>query len=213
MDSSSPPSAEYSNPPSFRAPRKLAPLPPDFPVPKMANIALRSTTESKPLVLPRRVSPLQRAQEVTQANAEARRGNSALKSADLLLSNNTAALPDPRIAALEKAVAQLEAKIGEQELALAGTENKLIERDRELAESEALLQAREKVLDAVRKQPTGSLNSGIHSAEIGAWTRLKEELDRQEIALKEQRLALKERENFIQQSEAALLRKIQAQLE
>lgn len=39
-----------------------------------------------------------------------------------------------------------------------------------------------------------------------AWTRLKAELAGQVAALKDQRAALQERENYIQLSEAALLR-------
>jgi uncharacterized coiled-coil protein SlyX len=141
----------------------------------------------------------------------ARRSLNTIEATDASSLRDQPTLNEARVAALEKALAQLETKVGEQELALAAAENKLVERDRELAESEALLHAREKVLDAVRKQPAPTINSGIHAAEIAAWTRLKDELDGQEAALREQRAALKERENFIQLSEVALLRKIQAQ--
>lgn len=210
MDSPSTPASGSPVPPSFRPPHKLAPPPPDFPAPEKSNPAFQPTTGLKPLVLSRRVNPLQRAQAATEVRVAARRSPHTLEAPDVSSLRDQPALNDARVAALEKALAQLEIKAVEQELALATAENKLVERDRELAEAEALLRAREKVLDAVRKQPASTLNSGMHAAETSAWTRLKAELDGQAAALAEQRAALNERENLLQLSEAALRRKIQA---
>jgi len=115
---------------------------------------------------------------------------------------------------LEKALRALEAKVAEREMALAEAENKLAERDRALAETEALLMAREKVIDAMRKQPVAqAAGLTVNPAELEALGKLKEELDRQEISMKEQRDAIREREEFLEQSEAALFEKMQAQQE
>jgi septal ring factor EnvC (AmiA/AmiB activator) len=169
----------------------------------------------KPLVLPRRVSPLQRAQEASQATAEARRSIDAIMSQSRTpWTSGKPALSGTQVEGLEKALRALETKVAEREMALAEAENKLSERDRALAEMEALLLAREKVIDAMRKQPpaTGG-SSGVNPAELEALGKLKEELDRQEASMKEQRQANKEREEFLEQSEAALFEKMQAQQE
>ena len=168
----------------------------------------------KPLVLPRRVSPLQRAQEASQATAEARRSIDAIMSQSRTPWNaGKPALSGTQVEGLEKALRALEAKVAEREMALAEAENKLAERDRALAETEALLLAREKVIDAMRKQPPVSGVSSVNPAELEALGKLKEELDRQEASMKEQRLAIKEREEFLEQSEAALFEKMQSQQE
>lgn len=165
----------------------------------------------KPLVLPRRVNPLQRAQEASQATAAARKSIDAIMSASRAPWGGKASLSSTQIEELEKALRALEAKVGEREMALAELENKLAEKDRALAEAEALLQAREKVIDAMRKE---QVSGGAASpAELEALKKLKEELDRQEGSLKEQRQALQEREEFLNQSEAALFEKMQAQQE
>lgn len=172
----------------------------------------------KPLVLPRRVSPLQRAQEASQATAEARRSIDAIMSQSRTPWNATgkASLSGTQVEGLEKALRALEAKVAEREMALAEAENKLAERDRALAEMEALLLAREKVIDAMRKQPpptAGVAAAAVNPAELEALGKLKEELDRQEASMKEQRQAIKEREEFLEQSEAALFEKMQTQQE
>jgi chromosome segregation ATPase len=167
----------------------------------------------KPLVLPRRLSPLQRAQEATQATAEARKSIGAIISQSRPPWGGKPTLSGSQVDELEKALRALEAKVGEREMALADAENKLVERDRALAETEALLQAREKVIDAMRKQPAPQAAASVNPEEMAALARLKEELDRQEASMKEQRAALKEREEFLEQSEAALFEKMQAQQE
>ena len=167
----------------------------------------------KPLVLPRRASPLQRAQEATQATAEARKSIGAIISQSRPPWGGKPVLSGSQVEELEKALRALEAKVGEREMALADAENKLAERDRALAETEALLQAREKGIDAMRKQPAQQEATGVNPEEMAALAKLKEELDRQEESMKEQRAALKEREEFVEQSEAALFEKMQAQQE
>lgn len=171
-------------------------------------------TGIKPLVLPRRISPLQRAQEASQATAEARRSIDAIMSQSRTPWNSgKPALSGTQVEGLEKALRALEAKVVEREMALAEAENKLSERDRALAEMEALLLAREKVIDAMRKQPPASGVSSVNPAELEALGKLKEELDRQEASMREQRQAIKEREEFLEQSEAALFEKMQTQQE
>lgn len=166
----------------------------------------------KPLVLPRRASPLQRAQEATQATAEARKSIGAIMSQSRPPWGGKPMLSGSQVEELEKALRSLEAKVGEREMALAEAETKLAERDRALAETEALLQAREKVIDAMRKQPVAQ-SAAANPEELAALGKLKEELDRQEASMKEQRAAIKEREEFLEQSEAALFEKMQAQQE
>jgi chromosome segregation ATPase len=166
----------------------------------------------KPLVLPRRVSPLQRAQEASQATAAARKSIDAIMSSSRAPWGGKASLSGLQVEELEKALRALEAKASEREMALAEAENKLAERDRALAETEALLQAREKVIDAMRKQPSAEAGA-VNPAEMEALGKLKEELDRQEATIKEQRQQLQEREDFLNQSEAALFEKMQSQQE
>lgn len=165
------------------------------------------------MVLPRRASPLQRAQEASLATAEARKSIGAIMSQSRPPWGGKPTLSGSQVEELEKALRALEAKVGEREMALADAENKLAERDRALAETEALLQAREKVIDAMRKQQPAHESSSVNPEEFAALGKLKEELDKQEASIKEQRLALKEREEFLEQSEAALFEKMQAQQE
>jgi DNA repair exonuclease SbcCD ATPase subunit len=168
---------------------------------------------AKPLVLPRRASPLQRAQEASQATAAARKSIDAIMSSSRAPWGGNTALSGSQVEQLEKALRALEAKASEREMALAELENKLAERDRALAETEALLQAREKVIDAMRKEKPAGGGGGGSTEELAALTKLKEELDRQEASMKEQRQALQEREDFLNQSEASLFEKMQAQQE
>lgn len=166
----------------------------------------------KPLVLPRRISPLQRAQEAARATAEAR------KSIDAILSQSRApwgggqALSGSQVEHLEKAIRALEAKLTERDLAVADAQAKLADRERALAETEALLAAREKVIAAAKATPSEP-GGQVSKEQEEAMRKLKEELDRQEQSLAEQRAALKEREEFLDQSEAALFEKMQAQQE
>ncbi len=187
---------------------------PSFPPPgSVKGPSARPISGAKPLVLPRRASPLQRAQEATQATAAARKSIDAIMSSSRAPWGGKAMLSGSQVEELEKALRALEAKVGEREMALAEAENKLAERDRALAETEALLQAREKVIDAMRKQPAATEGSGMNPAEMEALATLKEELDRQEASMKEQRQAQLEREEFLNQSETSLFEKMQAQQE
>jgi chromosome segregation ATPase len=170
------------------------------------------TPANRPLVLPRRISPLQRAQEASQATAAARKSIDAIMSSSRAPWGGKTSLSGLQVEELEKALRALEAKASEREMALAEAENKLAERDRALAETEALLQAREKVIDAMRKQPVAETGA-VNPAEMEALAKLKEELDRQEATIKEQRQQLQEREDFLNQSESALFEKMQAQQE
>ncbi|WP_438482853.1 hypothetical protein [Oleiharenicola lentus] len=171
----------------------------------------------KPLVLPRRFNPLQRAQEATQATSAVRRTIGELRQSQAPWGGNQSPMSTAQVDELEKTLRSLETKVGEQEMALADAQNKLADRDRALAEAEALLQAREKVIEAMRidqaSNPPVGAAVAVSSAEVEALKKLKEELDRQEASLKEQRAAIKEREIFIEQSEASLFEKMQAQQE
>jgi DNA repair exonuclease SbcCD ATPase subunit len=202
-----PPPAPSFPPPKFPAPSGAFPPPGDVKFPARP-------AGPKPLVLPRRVNPLQRAQEATQATAAARKSIDAIRSMSRApWSSAGAGLSNSHVEELEKALRALEAKVGEREMALAEAERKLAERDRALAETEALLQAREKIIDAMRKQPAAEVGGGINPEELEALRKLKEELDRQEASMKEQREAIREREEFLEQSEASLFEKMQSQQE
>ena len=209
-----PPPSSAGGPPSPFPPPPRFPAPgPGFSPPGGAvKFPAKPGGGLKPLVLPRRASPLQRAQEATQATAEARKSIGAIMSQSRPPWGGKPMLSGSQVEELEKALRALEAKVGEREMALAEAETKLAERDRALAETEALLQAREKVIDAMRKQPVAQVGAG-NPEELAALGKLKEELDRQEASMKEQRAAIKEREEFLEQSEAALFEKMQAQQE
>lgn len=202
--------------PAFPSPFKPAgqgPAAPSFPPPGSIKFPARPSSGLKPLVLPRRVNPLQRAQEASQATAAARKSIDAIMSSSRAPWGGKNSLSSVQVEELEKALRALEAKVGEREMALADAENKIAERDRALAETEALLQAREKVIDAMRKQPVAAEGAVVNPEELEALAKLKEELDRQEGSIKEQRAALQEREDFLNQSEASLFEKMQSQQE
>jgi len=194
-------------------PAGAGPAAPAFPPPGSIKFPAKPTSGLKPLVLPRRVNPLQRAQEASQATAAARKSIDAIMSSSRAPWGGKTSLSSVQVEELEKALRSLEAKVGEREMALADAENKLEEKDRALAESEALLQAREKVIDAMRKQPVAHEGAAVNPEELEALAKLKEELDRQEASIKEQRAAQQEREDFLNQSEASLFEKMQAQQE
>jgi chromosome segregation ATPase len=184
-----------------------------FPPPGGVKFPVKPGSGIKPLVLPRRASPLQRAQEASQVTAEARKSIDAIMSQSRAPWSAKPMLSGPQVEELEKALRALETKVGEREMALADAENKLAERDRTLAEAEAMLEAREKVIDAMRKHPAVQASATANPEEFAALVKLKEELDRQEASLKEQRTALKEREEFLEQSEASLFEKMQSHQE
>ncbi len=200
------PNPIFPPPPKSAAPGPAFPPPGDIKFPPKPG-------GPKPLVLPRRASPLQRAQEASQASAEARKSINNIMSQSRPPWGGTPSLSGSQVESLEKALRALETKVGEREMALAEAENKLAERDRALAETEALLQAREKVIDAMRKEKPAQSGAPASAEELAALTKLKEELDRQEASIKEQRAALQEREEFLNQSEASLFEKMQAQQE
>jgi DNA repair exonuclease SbcCD ATPase subunit len=171
----------------------------------------------KPLVLPRRVSPLQRAQEASQATSAARKSIGAILQSRPPWGGQPDALSNSQVEELEKNLRVLETKVGEQEMALADAQNKLADAERALAETEALLAARDKVIAAIRRDsqtvPPMPGFAPVVVEEMSALQKLKEELDRQEASLKEQRAAIRERELFLDQSEASLFEKMQAHQE
>src|SRR3972149_135082 len=151
----------------------------EFPAPGGIKFPVKPGSGIKPLVLPRRASPLQRAQEATQVTAEARKSIGAIMSQSQPPWGGKPGLSGPQVEELQKALRALETKVGEREMALADAENKIAERDRALAENEALLQAREKVIDAMRRQQVAPAIAGVNPEELAALAKLKEELDRQ----------------------------------
>lgn len=198
--------------PDEASPRTAFPPPPNFAPPGGPKLSAKPSGP-KPLVLPRRVSALQRARDASEATAEARRFISDIFSQSRAPWGPSKGLSGSQIDELEKAVRGLEAKLADRDLAVTEAQTKLAERERELAETEALLAARERVIEAARNESSVS-SGGAMSAEQGeALKKLKEELDRQEISLKEQRQALKEREEFLDQSEVTLFSKMQQQQE
>lgn len=208
MENNPPPAAGF--PPPFPKPPSFVP-PPGVVAPKPA------AGGAKPLVLPRRASPLLRAQVAAAATSAAT--VEARKSIDAILSQSRTpwggaqpTLSGTQIEELQKAIRSLEAKLAERDLAVVEAQAKLAERERELAEAEALLSARERVIEAARKQPAAA-GPAISSEQAEAMRKLKEELDRQEASVKEQREALREREEFLEQSEAKLFSKMQDQQE
>lgn len=168
------------------------------------------------MVLPRRSSPLVRAQEAAAATnaatAEAKKSIDAIISQSRTPWGGGGTLSAGQVEELQKAIRALEAKLAERDLAVMEAQSRLAERERELAEAEALLAARERVVEAARRQPAGP-GVGVSGEQLEAMKKLKEELDRQEASLKEQREALREREEFLEQSEATLFAKMQQQQE
>lgn len=195
----------FPKPPSFAPPSGLA-------APKLPAVG-----GAKPLILPRRASPLLRAQEAaaatTAVTVEAR------KSIDAILAQSrtpwggdASKLSGAQVDELQKAIRTMEAKLSERDLAVSEAQTRLAERERELAEAEALLAARARVVETGRRQASAA-NPPVSSEQFEALRKLKEELDRQEAGLKEQREALREREEFLEQSEAKLFAKMQEQQE
>lgn len=195
------------NPPSYNKP----PFPPPFAPPTGAG-APKPVGGPKPLVLPRRVSPLQRAQEASVATAAAKRSIEAIFSQSRAPWGGQQTLTGNQVAELEKAIRALEAKVAERDALVAEAQARLADRERELAEAEALLAARERVIEAAKSESQKS-GASMTKEEEDALKKLKEELDRQEESIKEQRQALKEREEFLDQSETALFTKMQQQQE
>jgi hypothetical protein len=208
-----PPGAGPNFPPPKPAGVAAFPPPPSFAPPSGVKFPAAPAGGPKPLVLPRRVSPLQRAQEAQAASAEARRSIGAIMSQSRPPWGGAPTLSGPQIEKLEKTIRMLEAKVTEREMALAEAENKLMDRERALAEAEALLKARAQLVEAAQKQAPAEGGGAVSKEQEEALRQLKEELDRQEQSLNEQREALKEREAFLDQSETSLFEKMQAQQE
>lgn len=203
-----------ANDPSFPPPRASFPPPvggPKVPgTPAPPGPGLRVVSGARPLVLPRRSSPLARAQEAGAATADARKSIDAIISQSRPPWGGAPALSGPQVDDLEKAVRALETRLAERDHALAEAESKLAERERELAEAEALLAARERVIQSAKPSSPSAAVSAEHAE---ALKKLREELDRREESLREQRAALKEREDFLDQSESMLFSKMQQQQE
>lgn len=194
------------------APEPAAPSfpPPQFPSPPAGKPVPKAAGGPRPLVLPSRASPLQRARDANEATAEARRYIDTILAQSRPPWGGSRGLSGQQIEDLEKAVRSLEAKVAERDLAVAEAQAKLADRERELAEVETLLAARERVIEAARQE---AATGPVSAEQEAALRKLKEELDRQENSLKEQRQSQKEREEFLEQSEAALFAKMQEQQE
>lgn len=172
-----------------------------------------SRPAQKPIVLARRVSPLQRAQEANEASAEARRSIDAIMALSRApWGEAPKPMPGDKVLELEKALRALEAKLAERDIAVAEAEHRLADFERDRAEMEALQQARDRVRNSARRQPAVE-EAPLSKAQEEALQRLKVELDRQEQSLREQRAAYKDREDFLEQSETALFSKMQQQQE
>ena len=142
-------------------PPKAAAAGPSFPAPGAVKFPVKPGG-IKPLVLPRRISPLQRAQEASQATAEARKSIGVIMSQSRPPWGGKPGLSGAQVENLEKALRSLETKLVEREVALADAENKLAERDRELAETEALLQARDFITpDDVKRHAVAALRHRV----------------------------------------------------
>jgi chromosome segregation ATPase len=188
--------------------------PPGFSAPGALTAPARVVGGAKPLVLPRRASPLVRAQEANAASVEARKSIEAIFSQSRPPWAGAAALSGSQVEELQKAVRVLEAKVAERDHAVMEAQARLAERERELAEAEALLAARERVVAAATRQASAvAPESPASREEVEALQTLRAELDRQEGSLKEQRQAVKEREDFLDQSESLLFSKMQQQQE
>lgn len=113
---------------------------------------------------------------------------------------------------VERFARQMEMAFSERERQIAEAEARLSERARDLDEMDALLRARESLIAATKLRDTRQ-RLEITPREAAALNRLKEELERQEISLRESREALREREQYLEQSENRLFAKVQEQQE
>lgn len=120
--------------------------------------------------------------------------------------------PPPAASDSERWLQRFEQTLAERERALAEAEARLAERTRDLDEMEALLRAREALLASTRLRDTRD-RGVVTFREAEALHQLKDELDRQEISLREARQAIREREKFLEESEARLFAKVQEQQE
>ena len=124
-----------------------------------------------------------------------------------------ASRPNAHISAeVERAARQMDLAIAERERKIAETEAHLAERARDLDELDALLRARESLIAAARLRDSKS-GREISPREAEALKKLKEELEKQEVSLREAQEALRERERYLEQSETRLFAKVQEQQE
>ncbi|HZL46319.1 MAG TPA: hypothetical protein VFC28_08835, partial [Opitutaceae bacterium] len=148
--------------------------------------------------------------EPSEGSAEARKSIDAIMAVTRAPWGELRPLDSQQVSGLQKALRQLQAKLDERERATAELAVQLAERERELAETEALLTAREKVIVAAGRTRE---ELSLSPEEQAALEQLKAELERQEQSLKDQKAALKERDLFVQENEAKLFDKMQAQQE
>lgn len=120
-------------------------------------------------------------------------------------------VPAPQLAELERSLRQLELSLNERQRLVIEAESRLIDRERDLAEAEALLVAREKLAVVSRRDADSS--GPVSAAKQAALELLRTTLETQETSLKEAKHALREREMFLDESEAKLFAKVQAQQE
>jgi len=120
--------------------------------------------------------------------------------------------PGPtKLIELERTLRLLEQKLAERERVISEIETRLADRERDINEMEALLLAREQLMLASGKPARAEIE--ISPEEKIALERLREELERQGATLKEAKEAVRDRERFLDESEAKLFEKVQAQQE
>ncbi len=179
------------------------PAPIKFPKPRP-----RDTTP--PLVLRRRTPVAADALGLIDASIAARESIYAVVSASQAPFGSAEGLTVEQLAVLEQTLRQLERTLLERERAIVETETRLAEKSREIAEAEALLVAREHLASATRS-PVGE--GTVAPEERAAFDLLKAELARQEASLQDEKQAVRERQAFLDESEARLFEKVQAQQE
>lgn len=167
----------------------------------------------KALVIPRR--PLRDPFQVAETTAETQKAIEAIRSAtrnpwsDTPPSGSASPLPE-----LEKSLKQLAVKLEERERYLQDLEGRLADRERNFAEMETLLKARESLVEAGRtRKAKGPEDQQLTREEAEALQKLKAEVEKQQISLKEQREEMRAREMFLDESEAKLFEKVQQQQE
>jgi hypothetical protein len=133
----------------------------------------------------------------------------------LIRANEGFDLQSPRVdrhnQELARSLQELELKLADRERTVEEREYRLADRERDLAEAEVLLKHHEALLAASRRTPAARV--GLSEEERFALVNLKEELDRQEILLRETREELQQRALFIEESETKLFEKVQQQQE
>jgi hypothetical protein len=173
--------------------------PPKFPVRRSAPV----------LALPRRRISSSRPPFAENAAAVARDSINTIMEVTRATFQAAPGVPSQQAAELERSLRHLELSLNERQRLVTEAEARLIDRERDLAEAEALLIAREKLVSASRRDASTS----VSPAEKAALEQLRVTLEQQEATLKEAKHALREREMFLDESEAKLFTKVQAQQE